>query len=746
MSSPGQTQAESLYPRGPAKVPENLTALPPGYVRQAILVLACLYLFLVVYVALLVGSGWLVYWAIWKLPWDIGARGRAAAFYLIGLKLPSIFGSVMLCLFLIKGIFKRPHVSKDTRVLLKPAEHPRLFDFIQKLCYEVQAPLPKKVYVNHEVNAAVFYDASVLGLFWPVRKNLLIGLGLVNMLNLSEFKAALAHEFGHFAQSAMKLGSYVYTANRLILAMVYERDWWDDWLEKWKGLDLRISWLAYALAAVTWTLRKLLIGIFVLVTLVERGLSRAMEYHADKVAVSVAGSEALARCLYKLEPGSEALGRALADLYWASERQWYSRDLFYHQTQALLALRREKNDPNYGVPPPVPRDPQQRIALFAGPTEKSADAWDTHPPEYLRERNACNPYVVAEQDERSPWLLFGCSDADVQRLREGVTRRVYRYVLDKRLNQITLRAPEEVQRHIDVDHAALTLEPKYQALYEGRYLFAEQLDDWIHEAEAQPPPPEASLQKVREIYQRDWQAVKETRQRLLQDLQTVQPIAEGKVKPDENTFTALGRSWPIARAKEVQRKIEAELRQITEQYKAADKAVFIAYYTLARQLSQQASQALVNYYRWACRLEGWSRQLERWANVIEMVEYLLTTDANFGREQGANIVETFMEIRRELETVRQEMWHTPVPKLVGLTDEPPTFRELFPGGLVPLQPDEEQGLSVGEWLTDLSQQVCGARTRALRLYLRTLKTILAVHEEIERRWHNQQRSKGASAS
>ena len=75
-----------------------------------------------------------------------------------------------------------------------------------------------------DVNAAVFYNESLLSLFLPASKNLVIGLGLVNRLNLSEFKAVLAHEFGHFSQSSMKLGTYVYTANRILADIVYARD------------------------------------------------------------------------------------------------------------------------------------------------------------------------------------------------------------------------------------------------------------------------------------------------------------------------------------------------------------------------------------------------------------------------------------------------------------------------------------------------------------------------------------------
>jgi len=91
------------------------------------------------------------------------------------------------------------------------------------------------------VNRAVFYDSSILSLFLPVRKKLLIGLGLVSELNLSELKAVLAHEFGHFSQRTMTLGSYVYIAQQLVSEIVHGRDGWDDILRGWRQQDIRIA-------------------------------------------------------------------------------------------------------------------------------------------------------------------------------------------------------------------------------------------------------------------------------------------------------------------------------------------------------------------------------------------------------------------------------------------------------------------------------------------------------------------------
>ncbi len=40
-------------------------------------------------------------------------------------------------------------------------------------------------------------------MFFPT-KDLVVGIGLINAFNISEFKAVVAHEFGHFSQQKHK--------------------------------------------------------------------------------------------------------------------------------------------------------------------------------------------------------------------------------------------------------------------------------------------------------------------------------------------------------------------------------------------------------------------------------------------------------------------------------------------------------------------------------------------------------------
>ena len=56
----------------------------------------------------------------------------------------------------------------------------RIRQYLEALLSKAGAPRPHKVYVSPRVNAAVFYDLSILNLVLPSKKNLEIGLGLVN--------------------------------------------------------------------------------------------------------------------------------------------------------------------------------------------------------------------------------------------------------------------------------------------------------------------------------------------------------------------------------------------------------------------------------------------------------------------------------------------------------------------------------------------------------------------------------------
>jgi len=208
---------------------------------------------------------------------------------------------IMVFLFLIKFILAKTTENDPLQVEIYERDHPELFAFIRQLTLEVKTDFPKRIYLMPDVNAAVLYNSSFWSMFLPIRKNLRIGLGLVNSLTVSEFKATLAHEFGHFSQRSMKLGSYVYTVNKVIFNLVNHRDRWDSTLEGWANSGGVFGFFAGITFWIVDKVRALLIFAYKQLNIRYMALSREMEYHADLVACSVAGNEPMIQTLRKIE-------------------------------------------------------------------------------------------------------------------------------------------------------------------------------------------------------------------------------------------------------------------------------------------------------------------------------------------------------------------------------------------------------------------------------------------------------------
>src|SRR5947209_11980035 len=203
-----------LYPPSPANVPADLTAPSPAYRRQTALTFISVVLFFLIYFGVIAACICYFVWCAFSFLLIFVHSGFAC---IAVLQLCLLVPMLALFLVLVKNLFRWGGKEKHARIEIFAHEHPRLFHFIDRVFEETGAPYPRRVFVDAEVNAAAFDDGNALAqLFFPGRKNLLIGLGLANVVNLTEFKAVLAHEFGHFSQRSMRLGVYVYAAMSLI--------------------------------------------------------------------------------------------------------------------------------------------------------------------------------------------------------------------------------------------------------------------------------------------------------------------------------------------------------------------------------------------------------------------------------------------------------------------------------------------------------------------------------------------------
>lgn len=470
---------DNLWPAGPNTIPENLTKPSAAYKRQAWLAMGGLMMFVLLYFAL---TGWFIWTAYRLIHIGIEGGGDAFAAWLVGLS------SGFLALFMIKALFFIKHGGEVDDIEITPEEQPRLFTFLNRLADEAGAPRPHRVFLSSNVNAAVFYDLSLLNLLVPSKKNLEIGLGLVNALTLCELKAVLAHEFGHFGQKSMAVGRWVYIAQQIAAHIIAKRDALDSFLKFISNIDIRIAWIGWLLTLIVWSIRSVLETAFSLVMMAQRALSRQMEFQADLVAVSLTGSDALIHALHKLQAADEAWDRALGFVGGELERGAATKDIFAVQQHILQRMGQILHDPEYGKVPALPTEQPEAHRLFKAEVAQPPRMWSTHPFSHEREINAKRVYIPAPLAEHSAWEIFDNPEALKEKVSAHLLRRAEKEAAPK--------AIEESLSTLDSQFDHEYLNSHYRGAYLGRSVVrhASRIEDLYRSS------PGASLEELDKLY------------------------------------------------------------------------------------------------------------------------------------------------------------------------------------------------------------------------------------------------------
>lgn len=564
---------DALYPPGPSDIPAELTRPSAQYRRQAWIAVGSLLLFILAYLGL---AGWFVHTSIRAISRDNLFVGASCG---------------LLAIFMLKGLLFVRQGGDGSNMEVTSSNQPQLFNFIHRLADEAGAPRPHRVFLSSQVNAAVFYDISPLNLVFPSRKNLLIGLPLVNALTLSELKAVLAHEFGHFAQRSMAVGSWVYIAQQVAMALVARRDWLDQFLSFISRLDIRIAWIGWCLKLVVWSLRSLLDSLLRLVVLAQRALSRQMEFRADLVAVALTGSDELIHALHKLRAADEAWDWTVRFLADQMSREQLPKDFFYIQTLVSSRLGEIRGDALWGKIPPAGTEPPAQRRLFKQGFAQPPQMWATHPANADREENAKRFYVPAAHDPRSAWDLFADTDhlqAEMRSLLAG--DRKFSRLLDN------VEASTEVERHF----SSPRLDPRYRGAYLQRELTRHARDV----KELFEPPRDFATAEVSGLYpetlRADLQRVKE----LENELAALKALTRGE-------YEATG-SRLVHRGREIKRQDLASIIRMVTSELQADRARLRAHDLSCRASAMLTAKAIGL---------GWPEHLRGLISVLHYAEH-----------------------------------------------------------------------------------------------------------------------------
>lgn len=438
----------------PQQLPPKFTASSSGYAIKATLAVVSVALFFVLFFALVAGSFYALYWAV-MYPMFVVNR------LTIPLKLVAIAGAGMLVAFMLKFLFKLRNHVPENRVEITEEDEPELWRFILAICEETGAPKPKYIYVDPDVNAYVRYTNNLLSLIMPVRKELTIGMPLMFALNTSEFKAVMSHEFGHFAQRSMKIGTYIGTSNTIIHDMIFNHDGWDRVMLRWRRSDFRIAVFGWMLWGVVYVLRLMMRGFYFLLNVLHSSLSREMEFNADKFAVSTTGSVPIISALWKLNPLSDEWNRCLKNGFAAKQKKIYSSNLF----QYLETEWSKKSEALHTAEMELEQDPKGGKRYFMTSVISKSHMYDSHPPNDEREASAKTPFIACEVDDSLSMHLLGKSEKWQQRL----TKVIYREYWGMSL-------PNEVEEQAFVDFIKEEAEvgellESYDNTFAQRYLY-----------------------------------------------------------------------------------------------------------------------------------------------------------------------------------------------------------------------------------------------------------------------------------
>ena len=230
---------------------------------------------------------------------------------------------------------------------INASDEPELFQLIDETVKEVGTKFPKKVYLIEDINASVYYSNNMQSLFLPTPKNLNIGVGLLYMLTVNELKGILAHEFGHFSQKSMTIGTYVGNINRTIYEVLYNENSIKNTVEDISNWNVIISFICKGAVLYTDMISFFLKKIYQQLEIQNLALSREMEFNADEIAASIVGYETYERPMLRSSFYDECFNETKNVFANHVEENIFTRNIYINFNQVVDYRIRSNNFNTY---------------------------------------------------------------------------------------------------------------------------------------------------------------------------------------------------------------------------------------------------------------------------------------------------------------------------------------------------------------------------------------------------------------
>ncbi|WP_107809346.1 M48 family metallopeptidase [Elizabethkingia sp. YR214] len=471
--------------------------------------------------------------------------------------------------FLIKFLFS---VSKDNyeKIRVTKEKEPALFQLIEETYQQVGAPAPKHVFLTTDVNAFVSYDSSFWSMFLPVKKNLTIGLGLINSTTVSELKSILAHEFGHFSQRSMKVGSYTNQAQKMLYDMLYNNEKFFKNISGFAGVHaifyLFVMIAVYFIRGIQWLLARL----FDLLFSKHLSLSRQMEFNADAIAAHVVGSRVSAESLLRLSLSEMAFSKPL-NFFYAHNKTYYTDNLYADQTLLMNFYAEEYSHRVVNQLPLVTLEESEKYNLSKLEIE---DKWSSHPS--IKDR------VQAIEKENIPSVNINNNLAktllnNFDSYAEALTNKLYSINgMDKKAKKINAEGFLELFRKEHQNYS-------FPKIFNGYYTNHNPIDVNINDTVE-------NITSVEELYSDKNVALVYEKIALEKDTNTLKSIVDKSIKV--KLFDYDGKKYERREAKNFIPRLENRLKEIDDAIKENDQAIYQYFYNKAIRKNKQEEYLL----------------------------------------------------------------------------------------------------------------------------------------------------------
>ena len=512
--------------------------------------------------------------------------------------------AVMIVIFVFNSLVIKLNRGREGAVQIFENDEPLLFEFIRRVTTEAGSSFPKKIFLVEDVNAMVAYDSVFLSMFFPQRKNLYIGAGLVNSLTISEFKGVLGHEFGHFSQKSMALGAYVYHFNLIIHKILFDNERYNNALTNWGNSTwyFRIfkELASLIIQAMQWIMRK----VYVLLNKEHMNLSRQMEFHADAVAASVSGSRSNITAQYRSDFATECYTELLNFYGTLIRENWKAENIYTHHFKLMqLYAAKYKIPLNNGLP----MIDANSFDLLGKCRIIIKDQWASHPDTSDRVAFFSEMNIDAGLVDNSAWELF----SDAARIQQKFTDKLYEDVQFED-SPLLLSAEEFEVKYLD--HLGSTsLQSEFNGYYNNRN---------IERFELEYSEMEAGGALSGDLFSDNYSRLPALIANLENDINVLASLSEGNT--GIRSFDFDGEKFPAYEAEIIKGRLNKELEEATLKITDHDKAIY--HYTLGVCTSaNERTQLKLAYADMFRQIELAELDLKLYNEMIDVVNPVYTT-------------------------------------------------------------------------------------------------------------------------